>query len=268
MRDTCLPMIQNPNAIRMLVGFFVFGIHPAFVNGAPVTVINPGFEDITGETPINEFTFGPLNGWDLYDPNNITAGGEGNIYFIGTIQPSPTNFTAGAPEGQRVALAFNRVGSGNQGEYGMQQTLAESLQANTRYELNIEIGNISGTTLNLDGFPGYRVDLLAGGVVIAQDNNTLAGSIPEGDFASTMVEFETGAVHGQLGQNLQIRLVNLNEIDASFPSANLEVNFDNVRLTASPATAVPEPASLAVLSCLSMAWLLRKRGTRRQVRIT
>ena len=28
---------------------------------APLDVINPGFEDISGESPYNEFTFGPLN---------------------------------------------------------------------------------------------------------------------------------------------------------------------------------------------------------------
>ena len=35
---------------------------------------------------------------------------------------------------------------------------------------------------DLSGFPGYAVQLLAGGVVVAEDHNTLAGSIPEGEF--------------------------------------------------------------------------------------
>ncbi len=33
-----------------------------------INVVNPSFEDISGEKPVNEFTFGPLNGWQLYDP--------------------------------------------------------------------------------------------------------------------------------------------------------------------------------------------------------
>src|SRR5262245_18552764 len=84
---------------------------------APVAVVNPGFEDISGESQFNEFTFGPLNGWGLYDPHNIAAGGAGNTYFIGTLtpfEPDPVgnpgvyaNFPGGAAEGQRVAIAFN-----------------------------------------------------------------------------------------------------------------------------------------------------------------
>ena len=53
--------------------------------------------------------------------------------------------------------------------------------------LLVDIGNIatgiaiSGQTFFLDGLPGYRVELLAGGTVIASDNNSLAGSIAEGE---------------------------------------------------------------------------------------
>jgi hypothetical protein len=234
---------------------------------APVTVVNSGFEDITGESVSNEFTFGPLSGWDLYDPLGITSGGAGGTYFIGTLQPTaPQFFDTGAPEGQRVGIAFNFFGSGGQGEYGMQQTLVETLQANTRYRLDVEIGNIASgisqnnTFFDLDGFPGYRVDLLAGGELLSQDTNALSGMIAEGDFGTSTVAFTTGATHSQLGQNLQIRLVNLNQVDASFPNADLEVDFDNVRLDA---VTVPEPGLFAVL-CL--APILRLVGRRKRVR--
>lgn len=154
-------------------------------------------------------------------------------------------FPAGAPFGQRLGIAFNDAGTGDEGEYGMQQTLTLTLQPDTAYTLRVEIGNIaSGTAenggfFNLDGFPGYRVDLLAGGVVVAQDDNTLFGAIPEGEFATSTVAFTTGAAHPQLGQNLGIRLVNLNEVDPSAPAADLEVDFDQVRLNYAPA--VPGP---------------------------
>jgi len=233
--------------------------------GVPITVVNPGFEDISGESPFNEFTFGPLNGWALYDPDAVTDGGDGPTYYIGTLTPVvPEFFPSGAPEGQRVGIAFNYFGSGDGGEYGMVQTLGDTLQPNTKYTLSVEIGNIasgfsvSNDFFDLDGFPGYRVDLLAGGVVIAQDNNSLGGLIPEGEFATSTIEFTTGAAHAQLGQALGIRLVNLNEIDPLFTESDLEVDFDNVQLDAS---AVPEPATSAFAGCglLALGLLFRRK---------
>ncbi|MEL6111037.1 MAG: hypothetical protein AAFU85_33940, partial [Planctomycetota bacterium] len=52
------------------------------VNADFVTVVNPGFEDTTGQSTFNEFTFGTPAGWDLYDPNGI-VGSEG--VFVGTL---------------------------------------------------------------------------------------------------------------------------------------------------------------------------------------
>lgn len=230
-----------------------------------IPITNHSFEDISTESPFNEFTFGPLNGWDLYDPNDITNGGAGNTFFIGTLTPdAPTNFVNGASDGQRVAIAFNFAGSGGLGEYGLVQTLTDTLQANTRYSLSVDIGNIAsgtaqnGTFFDLDGFSGYRVELLAGGEIIerngvlAQDNNSLAGSIAEGFFETTTIDFTTGPTPDRLGQTLGIRLVNLNEIDNAFPAANLEVDFDNVRL--SSFAAVPEPNMCVLLPICFLAY--------------
>jgi len=75
------------SAVMMMVLLGSLLATPA--RGAIVTVENPGFEDISGEAMSNEFTFGPLNGWDLYDPDGITGGGAGATYFIGTLMPSP-----------------------------------------------------------------------------------------------------------------------------------------------------------------------------------
>jgi len=228
----------------------------AVVSAASLTVINSGFEDISGETPNNEFTFGPLNGWGLYeDPIGLTSGGTGPTYFLGTLTPFEEDpvgnpgvfvfFPDGAAEGQRVGIAFNFFGSGGQGEWGFEQILSDTLQPNTQYTLEVEIGNIgSGTSMGgqpfvLDGFPGYRVDLLAGGVVVAQDVNSLAGSIPDGEFATSTVSLTTGDTHPQLDGTLGIRLVNLNQVDPAFPNSDLEVDFDDVRLDASPVAGVP-----------------------------
>lgn len=245
-------MRQTPWLILLML--FLLGTGgDRFAAAAPVAVVNAGFEDISGESPTNEFTFGPLSGWDLYDPEGITSGGAGATFFIGTLtpfEPDPIGspgvysfFDDGAAEGGRVGIAFNFFGSGDQGEYGMVQTLSETLEAYTIYTLEVDVGNIaSGTSMgggffNLDGLPGYRVDLLAGGELIDQDNNLLFGSIADGQFGMSSFSFSTGAAHAQLGQALGIRLVNLNEVDPSAPNADLEVDFDNVRFSAVPAVA-------------------------------
>ena len=223
---------------------------PIAVADTNVAVVNPGFEDITGENPFNEFTFGPFNGWDLYDPNAITDGGDGPTFYIGTLTPFEMDpignpgvyeyFPDGAIEGNRVAIAFNFAGSHGQGEYGLEQTLTETLTSNTMYTLTVEIGNIatgiamSGQEFILDGFPGYRVEMRAGEFLLSVDDNSLAGSIPDGAWATSTVTFTPGPTHPALGEPLMIRLVNLNLIDPLFPGSDLEVDFDDVRLTAKP----------------------------------
>lgn len=228
------------------------------VRAVPLNVVNPGFEDITGETVVNEFTFGPLNGWDLYDPNGITAGGMGGTYYIGTLtpfEPDPinnpgvyANFPGGAAEGQRVGIAFNFEGSDGQGEYGFEQVLTETLQPSTQYTLQVEIGNITSATsmggqfFPLEGFPGYRVDLFTEDETGLQrnldsDDNSLAGLIEDGEFGTSTVTFTTGVSHPQFGEQLGIRLVNLNQLDPDFPQSDIEVDFDDVRLDAATVTA-------------------------------
>ncbi|WP_197530795.1 hypothetical protein [Bythopirellula polymerisocia] len=64
-----------------------FLIESTLALAIPLQVVNYGFEDISGESPFNEFTFGELNGWELYDPNTVTDNGDGPTYFIGTLTP-------------------------------------------------------------------------------------------------------------------------------------------------------------------------------------
>jgi hapalindole H/12-epi-hapalindole U/12-epi-fischerindole U synthase len=244
-----------------------------FAQAAPISVVNSGFEDITGETPYNEFTFGSLPGWTYYDPSGTKGAGAGGTYFIGTLQPTiipardPVNyqfFPDGAYAGTRMGIAFNFTGSGGTGEYGLQQTLSESLQPFTTYTLTVRIGNIAlgyavdNTFYNLNGFPGYRVDLMAGSTVLSSDS-TSAGVIPEGQWGLSTLVFSTGAAETLASGNLGIRLVNLNVIDPLAPSADLEVDFDAVQLDASP---IPEPsiAALILLAALGgLAWKSAKR---------
>ncbi len=233
-----------------------------------VNVVNSGFEDTTGQTVFNEFTFGEPVGWTNYNPDGILPSSG---IFPGTLRPNGVDFFDDlAPEGERVAILFNSTRQG-EGVYGMEQTLSTVLKSDTRYTLTVEVGNIAsgfasnGTFFNLDEFPGYQVDLLAGGVVLAQDLNSL--TIPEAEFATSTVSFQTSASHAQLGQPLGIRIVNLNEIPAGFDQAtspDLEVDFDRVRLDVS---AVPEPGAIGWLGFAFAGLVIRRKRSQVSKRI-
>lgn len=247
-----------------------------------ITVENASFEDVTGlrQATIgsSEFHFGLPSGWEFFDPNGfVTTGataanpaGDGNNgIFTGTLDDSNSIYFneiapgQTAPDGTQVAILFgfgSNTGSAGLGEYGIEQTLGTVLTANTIYELTVEVGNIgSGDGFDLSGFPGYRVALLAGGVEIAADNNSL--TIAEREFAQSTVSFTTGAAHAQLGQTLGIRLVNLNP--ANPPPGDIEVDFDDVQLSS---FSVPEPASAALLlGGFALAFRTRRRRANRSV---
>lgn len=231
-----------------------------------VPIVNAGFEDTTGQSSFNEFTFGVPVGWQAHDPNSIAGPGV----FWGTLEPNGTDFfNSTAPEGDLVTILFNSQREGD-GEYGLEQTLGATLQANTSYVLSVEVGNIAsgfatdGTFYNLDEFPGYRIELLAGGVVLSTDLNSL--TIAEGEFATSTIQFSTGTSHAQLGQNLGIRLVNLNVIPDGFTQAtspDLEVDFDNVVLQAN---AIPEPSAFYLFGIIALSYLAVRRTRSNQGR--
>ncbi len=250
-------MFRSSIALSLL---YLVALAFATANADSITVANAGFEDTTGQTTFNEFTFGAPAGWDLYNPEGVLPNAG---VFTGTLLPTGVDFfNEPAPEGDRIAIFFNSDQQGN-GQYGIEQTLSDSLQANTQYTLTVEVGNIAsgtatnGVFFNLDEFPGYRVDLLAGGSVIAQDLNTL--NIAEAEFETSTVSFTTGAANAQLGQALGIRLVNLNVLPSGFTlatSPDLEVDFDSVQLMAN---AVPEPGTIAMFPAIVVVMTFRKR---------
>jgi hypothetical protein len=219
-------------------------------HAALLEVTNPSFE--LPATPSGTFITGaPPTGWANYGFIETFVGRD-----VGVLNPAGTLlYPNPVPDGSNVAVVFLLTGGPT--ESGIQQTLTDTLQAGLRYTLEVSVGNIApdGGPWNFAGFPGYRVDLLAGGQLIASDNNTLLPG--EGEFLESTVSVVVGADHLLLGQPLGIRLVSLDG------PTGIEVNFDNVRLNA---VAVPEPATsgLAAAGLLGVlaVWNRRRRDRR------
>lgn len=211
----------------------LLGLLPTTAQSDPVTIVNSSFE--LPVTPPDSFLVGPApDGWTAYGSVNLVD------RVVGVLNPNTTAlYLDPVPDGSNVAVTFLSNFSGN--EAGLEQTLAATLQPLTQYTLNVEVGNLATYEVpphdpfDFDGFPGYRIELLAGGVVVASDEDTLLPG--EGRFLTSTVQLAVGLDHAQLGQPLGIRLVNL---DAA---PGVEVNFDDVRLDATALECPPLPVA-------------------------
>ena len=175
-----------------------------------LTVVNPSFEaQILSD---GGFSVGSPTGWTATN-------------FTGIFNPATAHFPGEAPDGFNTAFS-------NGGD--ISQTLNSAVTENTAYTLLVEVGN----RLDLP-FPLYRVQLLADGVLLAEDNNSLSPG--NGEFLTSTVEFEALAGNPSLGGTLEIRL----------RGTGTQTNFDNVRLDA---TTIPEPSALSLLAMVASGW--------------
>ena len=183
-------------------------------HGQSVTVDNGGFEvDVLQE---DESIAGTGSGW--------TGGGIPNSW--GAWHPPAAAYPGQAPEGSNVGWLYVDPPDG---EASFLQTLSHTLEADTTYTLSVNVGNpqtyfssFCPCTYDFTGFPGYRVELWAGGVLIAQDDD---GVLPaEGTFERVSISYTVAAGDPLIGTPLEIRLVNKNA------GPGLEVDFDGVEL--------------------------------------
>ncbi len=208
---------------------------------APIPVANPSFE-VDAVIPGNfDVTAGYPASWQAYDPFGILNGGANSI---GLIYPEGTTYySQSPPDGNQFGIVFLSVAGTHGMEAGLSQVLGDTLQADLIYTLSVGIGNIgSGTGLppsdqagyfNLFGFPGYRVELWAGTNLVMRDDNSLADEIPDAEHRTSVQLVEIDASHPGVGELLEIRLINLNQA-GTMAEPGIEVNFDHVRLDASP----------------------------------
>ncbi len=187
-----------------------------------ISIENAGFEVPALED--GEFTvLQAIPGWQPYDPDSLIAPDGTDV---GAFNPLVAQYPNDIPGGANVGYAFS-VDPLGAGVVGLSQTLDELLHPGTSYSLQVEVGNPTGIDqfgTDYTGFPGYRVELLAGNTVLATDNSTL--NIAEGTFGTSTVSYTAAATDPFLGEQLGIRLIN------PVQGSGFEVDFDNVRLTA------------------------------------
>ena len=206
--------------------------------GAVVTVNNPSFESPVYTTPDK----------GINDPPASWTGV--NSFWWGTAFPLniPANITA-PPDGSQQALWVNGRWPNEGIPAGAYQVLTSTLQANTTYMLTVDVGWPTtdtfgpGSVINLGYGAGVGASLLTATSIV---NDTPTA----GTWTTWTSTFVTGAAPAGLGEVLRIELMAGN-------SGGTQTWYDDVRLTA---TAVPEPASLALLALGGLVCLRRRRA--------
>lgn len=187
-------------------------------------VANPGFEDDSVADGQFNASITPA-GWTRYDPAGIL---DGTNNVVGVLNPTGSSlFPDGAPQGSNVALVFLSSTANDGNPTGLSQRLPTTrVEAGATYTLRVQVGNIAAASdapYDLSGFPGYRVELLAGGDVLVADDDSLRPD--DGEFALSEISYTATASDAAIGAVLEIRLINLN-----VPESGIEVNFDDVEL--------------------------------------
>ena len=194
----------------------------------PVTITNPGFE---APTRADGTYTSSATGW-----SDVNVAGEIGVFNVDT-----DDFTAEAPEGANVGYVYGGVV-----DAGFAQVLTAALLADATYNLSVKVGNSKSFA-----YDGYRVQLLAGGTVLSEDNNTLS---PASDtFVTSTVNYvyNAGLHAGLVGQPLEIRLLGKGLSGGS----EGETEFDDVQLTVTLGNPLANPGgpySVAYTGSLSL----------------
>jgi hypothetical protein len=194
-----------------------------------IPISNPGFENPTLADGAWQAT---IPNWTLTLASDSTAG---------PWNPTASHFSPQASEGSNVV--YVDTSSSTAGESIISQQLSSSLAANTTYTLQVDVG-YPNTTDNKD----YRIELTAGGQVLAQDDNSL--SLIQGGWKTSTINYTAAGDDPNLGDPLGIRL-----IAKASSGGYRQIEFDNVRLTSDPA--ITSPTNLTSIlngDSMSLTW--------------
>jgi hypothetical protein len=221
-------------------------------HATPITITNANFQTGTAGQGTGELSFwdSSTNATDQYNPYEFNGGNEGNEWYVGA-NPStdPANGGPGYPgiQGEYLGYIYNQ-GS----DVSLSQTLSATLQANTTYTMTVDVGARNGP-FPFNAFGGALIELYAGSTEIGSATYTTqtVGTFVE----DTLTVDSSGVDPSLIGQALQVQL---------HTAASGSTDFQNVSLdaTADGASALPEPASIALLlSGLFGLRIIRRRST-------
>jgi len=223
-------MVKKIGVLATMLLIIALVINFSDAQATLIDIKNAGFEDQKIEN--GDWTERPGSRpleWGLYFENGRDSFAS-DSYDFGVWNPRGDY----APEGSNVGYVYFDAAENDVGVFGFKQRLSATLTAGMTYSLQVDVGN----TDYYDGFSGYRIELRAGGELLAFDENTL--TLAENEFDTSLVSY-TAQAGDPIGQALAIRLLNLQQ-----HSGWNEVDFDNVRLDASPVP-TPEPATMLLL---------------------
>jgi hypothetical protein len=180
-------------------------------NAAVISVNNASFETFN---PLNQTGCGANCAFNVASIPGWVNGGTSGSFRPGN--PANTTYFDSIPDGEIIAYSNDST---------ITQTVAATVQAGLLYTLMVDVGNRKE-----QNFTG-SVELLIGSTVIA----ATGVAAPEGAF-STYTALYTGLL-ADVGKSITIRL----------SSAGAQGNFDNVRLSDSTGSLVPEPATIGLM---------------------
>lgn len=198
-RDSALP----PNETEFSD---VFSASPGLPPTYSVTLSNPGFEN---PTLANGESTSAVEGWSPV----------GDVTLAAAWHPSADFYASGAPEGQNVGDVFQSPAFS-----GFSQFLQGSegqFQAVNSYGIKVKVGRNL-----LDPYDGYVIQLLANGIILAQDDNSRVPTAGSFVTASLNYSYNPSLHSGLVGYPLEIRL-----LSKGLGAGSGDVNFDDVQMT-------------------------------------
>lgn len=190
---------------------------------APIAISNASFET-PAASPMGTFVSVTPPGWSIYDPSGVTGTDDTDFGVWWPIGFS--DYFTSMADGVQCGVVYADLAPGS-GVIGLQQTLPATLAPNTRVSFEIWVGDPTAASgAQLDGFPGYRVELVAGASEVLSDDDT---AMLQGQLRPVRATLPIGSVHPGLGQPLIVRLLNRNA------AAGAEVDFDAVSVDVTPA---------------------------------